>query len=650
MKQRRRPYWGVGLAGMLCALGLGLPGRADTVALTALDMTFALSEGKPARSNTSLDGRALTINGKTFTNGIGVHAKSVILLDLGGKATRFAATVGVDDEPASKPGTVEFVVVGDGKGLWRSGVMRKGQSATNVSVKVKGVKRLELRVTDGGDGTGGDHANWAEARVECQGAAPRIVDTVVLSILTPPPGPAPRITGAKVFGVRHGSPFLFTVTATGDKPCTFKATGLPAGLTLDAKSGMITGVLTNQGEHVVQLRVSNAKGKAERAFKIVVGEQLALTPPMGWNSWNCWAGSVDADKVLRSARAMKAFGLADHGWTYINIDDTWQAERTGKDYALQSNAKFPDMKGLCDAIHAMGFKAGIYSTPWRVSYAQHAGGSSDYPDGVGTNDRHRTFGKYSFEVPDSRQWVEWGFDYLKYDWNPITLAETEAMAKALRACGRDMVYSLSNAADQDKGDQYARLSNCWRTTGDIVDTWDSMSWIWDQQDGWRRFAGPGHWNDPDMLVVGYVGWGPNLHPTRLTPDEQFTHISLWSLLAAPLLLGCDVERLDEFTLSLLSNDDVLDVNQDPLGRQAARIRTGDAGEVWMKDLEDGSRAVGLFNRANETRRVSVTWTELGLSGGQRVRDLWRQKELGTMPDGFEVDVPSHGVVLLKLAK
>ena len=191
----------------------------------------------------------------------------------------------------------------------------------------------------------------------------------------------------------------------------------------------------------------------------------------------------------------------------------------------------------------------------------------------------------------------------------------------------------------------------WRTTGDINDGWSCMSGIGFNQYGYERFAGPGHWNDPDMLVVGKVGWGPQLHPTNLTPNEQYTHISLWCLLSAPLLIGCDMTDMDDFTYGLLSNDEVLAVDQDSLGKQAARVFYSEDGlEVWAKDLEDGTKAVGLFNRGEMPATVAAKWAQLGLKGKQQVRDLWRQKDLGTFDDEFSAEIPRHGVMLVKVGE
>jgi alpha-galactosidase len=489
-------------------------------------------------------------------------------------------------------------------------------------------------------------------------------------ILTPPAPKTPRINGATVYGERPGRPFLYTIPATGERPMSFSVDGLPDGLTLDEKTGQITGSVKEAGEHEVTLHAKNSLGENSKKLKIVIGDKIALTPALGWNSWNCWAGAVDQEKVLHSARAFVDAGLINHGWTYINIDDTWQGKRDEKTKGLLGNEKFPDLKGLCDQVHAMGLKAGIYSTPWMTSYAGFPGSSADNEDGSWTKPTEgkggRRFGKYPFIENDAKQWAAYGFDYLKYDWNPNEEPEIRAMHDALLASGRDIVYSLSNALPFKNAQIATGLANSWRTTGDIRDTWESMASIGFSQNRWAPFAAPGHWNDPDMLVVGWVGWGPQLHYSKLTADEQFTHISLWSLLSAPLLIGCDMDRLDPFTISLLTNDEVLAIDQDALGKQATLVATqGDdvvvrrnnkpntkpqsfpAGQVWLKELEDGSRAAGFFNLSDKPMKVKADFAALKLDGKQVVRDVWRQKDLGTVGNSYEAEVAPHGVVLVK---
>jgi alpha-galactosidase len=399
----------------------------------------------------------------------------------------------------------------------------------------------------------------------------------------------------------------------------------------------------------------------EKKFRIVAGETIALTPPMGWNSWNCWGSKVDAEKVLKSARGMAGSGLSEHGWTYINIDDAWQGQRGGKFMGLQGNNKFPDLKGLCDTIHQMGLKAGIYSTPWVTSYATYPGGSAENPEGTWSKPTIQKRGnvnkkilpwaiaKYSFATNDAKQWAAWGIDYLKYDWNPNEAPETQEMYHALRSSGRDVVFSLSNSTPFTNAPALSKIANCWRTSGDIRDNWDSMSKKGLGEDKWAPYASPGHWNDPDMLVVGQVGWG-SPHPTNLTPDEQYFHITMWCLLSAPLLLGCDLEKVDEFTLNLLCNDEVLAVDQDALGKQALCVSRDGELRVYAKDLEDGSKAVGLLNVGTERATVKVKWADLNVSGKMAVRDLWRQKELPACAGEFEMPIAAHGAELVRIGK
>ncbi len=473
-------------------------------------------------------------------------------------------------------------------------------------------------------------------------------------VLTPKPSPRPRINGPKVFGVRPGNPFLFTIPATGARPIEFTAEGLPKGLALDKATGRITGSVTKRGMYPVTLEVKNSLGSATRDFKIIVGEQIALTPPLGWNSWNCFASAVDDQKVRSAADAMVKSGLVNHGWSYINIDDCWEIRPNTDDPILMgeprnaqgminTNKKFPDMRALSGYIHSKGLKMGIYSSPGPLTCAGYTA-------------------SYQYERQDAEQYARWGIDYLKYDWcsydriaRDRSLPELKkpyfVMRAALDKVKRDIVYSLCQYGMGDVWEWGGEVGgNSWRTTGDITDTWESMSGIGFSQAGHEKYAKPGNWNDPDMLVVGMVGWGPALHPTRLTPNEQYTHISLWCLLSSPLLIGCDMTQLDDFTLGLLTNDEVLDVSQDPLGKQARRVSKDGDLEVWAKELEDGSVAVGLFNRGTWKSEITARWADLGIHGKHAVRDLWRQKDLGTYDGDFKASVPRHGVVLVKISE
>ncbi len=482
-------------------------------------------------------------------------------------------------------------------------------------------------------------------------------------ILTPAAPDSPRINGPSVFGVRPGNPFQYLIPATGLRPMQFSAEGLPDGLTVDADSGIIHGTIADGGDYAVVLHAKNGAGSAEKKFRIRCGDTIALTPPMGWNSWNCWGASVSADKVLRSARALVNSGLAQHGWTYINIDDGWQGARNGVDHALQGNEKFPDMKALSDQVHGLGLKIGIYSTPWITSYGNYTGGSSDDANGgwSRSNDveKGHHFGQVPFAIADAKQWAAWGIDYLKYDWHVIDVPHVDEMSKALRASGRDIVFSLSNSAPFDQAADLARLANCWRTSGDIWDYWDYSDQNWRfgvseigfNQDRWTPFGGPGHWNDPDMLVVGKVGWGPHLHDSHLTPDQQYSHISLWCMLSAPLLIGCDLEQMDAFTKNLLTNDEVLALDYDALGKPAMRVATLGSVDVFYKELDGGEYALGFFNRSKAPAKLTFNKFErIGLGGALKARDVWRQKDLPAIKDSLPLELPGDGVLLLRIQK
>jgi len=481
-------------------------------------------------------------------------------------------------------------------------------------------------------------------------------------IRTPPAPHTPRINGPGIFGVRPGHPFLYHIPATGDRPMEFSADNLPPGLTLDPKTGNITGTApsvmseTKSAPYVVALHAKNSLGTSDKKFKIVVGETIDLTPAMGWNSWNHYASRITQPIVLQTAQAMADSGLINYGWSYINIDDTWQGRRTGKDLALQGDEKFPDIGQLCDQIHALGLKFGIYSTPWETSYAGYPGGSSENPEGnwtkftgkkqVNRNILPWAIAQHHFTTADANQWAAWGVDYLKYDWNPIQLPETQEMYDALRHSGRDIVFSLSNNMNITNGPACGKIASSWRTTGDIKANWASMSQRGFGQDKWRKYSTPGHWNDPDMLEIATK----ERNQPGLTPDEEYTHMTLWCLLDAPLLLANDLSDMDAFTLNLLENDEVLAVSQDSLGDQAVEVASDGDTRVYAKKMEDGSKAVGLFNlNSNEVAVVTVKWSDLDISGEQNVRDLWRQKDLGKFTDEFSMHVAPHSAELVKIA-
>jgi alpha-galactosidase len=625
--------------------------------LHQLDISKMEAGWGTTRANLSVDSNNLSVAGQVYDKGVGTHAISKMMILLNAKGVKFSARVGVDDESGDKA-SIEFYVIGDQRILWRSGIMKKGDEARKIDVSLNGIKKMALYVSDAGDFNYYDHADWLEASVEYRQELPVALNQPVPEpyILTPAVSESPKINGTAVYGATPGRPFICKVPVSGRRPMNFTAMNLPQSLQMDVSTGVITGIAPDSGDYKVNVIVKNAVGETSRILKIITGKGLALTPPMGWNSWNCWGLSVDDQKVRAAADAFINSGLADHGWTNINIDDGWEsAERNAKG-EIGTNEKFPDMKALADYVHSQGLKLGIYSSPGPLT----CGGF---------------LGSYKFEKQDVKSWSAWGIDYLKYDWCSYgqialndSLAELQKpyilMHDLLDKAPRDIVFSLCQYGMGDVWQWGEKVGgNVWRTTGDITDTWESMAGIGFNQDKCSPYAGPGHWNDPDMLVVGQVGWGPNLHPSKLTPDEQYTHISLWCLLSAPLLIGCDLNQLDDFTLSLLTNDEVLAINQDELGIQAKRVLKGTGFEVWAKPLADTAMAVGIFNTGLESpvdafnweggmpkRTLTVNWSDLGINGVYTVHDVWRQRDVGQFGGVYTAEVPFHGVVLVKLSK
>lgn len=487
-------------------------------------------------------------------------------------------------------------------------------------------------------------------------------------ILTPPAPATPRINGAKVFGARPGSKFLYRVPCTGERPMKFSASGLPKGLSIDPEKGLITGVVKKPGEYPVEITASNSKGTTTRLLTIKIGDEVALTPPLGWSSWNCWGLLIDEGLVRETAASMVDNDLINYGWSYVNIDDGWQGLRGGKHNAIQPNPeKFTDMKKLADELHSEGMRLGIYSAPWVGTYAGFIGSYSDNPEGryewtvrdslpslqEAWPARYYNWrnGKHSFVANDVKQWEDWGIDYLKYDWTPNQLYYVKEMIDALRSTDRDILFGMSNAAHWGDAPQWARYPNCYRTTGDIRDTWGNMSRIgFQQQDKWAPFNVPGHWADADMMVIGVVGWDGELHHSRLTPDEQYTHVSLWTILASPMFLGCDMQQLDDFTLSLLRNNEIIEVHQDELGYQGFPFFKDNRSVVYAKPLVDGSMAVGLFNYGDTPLDMVISPSDFGIRGQQKIRDLWRQKDVWEKEakEKFTANVAPHGVVMIKI--
>ena len=632
---------------------------SQTIWLHDLDVSMMQQDWGAPQINKSVIGTELKVAGKKYEKGIGSHSISRFLLNLGGQATSFSGLAGADDNN-DYYGDMEFRLIADQKVIWSSGVLRKGMAAVPFKVNLQGVQKLALLIVEAGDGIMYDHADWLEAKFETTG--PIVPESVVPEkietekyILTPKPSDKPKINGAKVFGVRPQNPFLFTIPVTGKRPIEFSAINLPDGLVLDEEKGIITGSISNKGTYNVILKAENKLGEDTRVLRIEAGDQISLTPPMGWNSWNCWGLKVNEQKVKDAADFM-AGNLINHGWTYINIDDGWEADKRESDGQLLGNEKFPDFKRLCDYIHSRGLKFGIYSSPGPYTCGGH-------------------LASYKYEEIDAKTWADWGVDYLKYDYcshNQIVPVPTEElikgpyiiMRKALDKVKRDIVYCVGYGVPNVWNWAQEVGGNQWRTTRDITDEWNVVSSIGFLQDVCAHVVRPGKYNDPDMLVVGKLGlgWGSRVHDSYLTADEQYAHISLWCIQSAPLLIGCDMSDIDEFTKNLLTNDEVIAVDQDPLVFPSKKMVTNN-GQIWFKYLEDGSLAVGFFNNnpyeilwdKNDSEKVqkakykmTLQFADLDLKGKYKIRDLWRQKDLGIFENEFSTEVAYHGVTFVKI--
>lgn len=640
---------------------VGLPGLAFSkeVYIDKLDVNLMLQDWGSPNVNKSVVGSPLSVGGVKFSRGIGTHSVSRFMLKVDGKASFISGYVGADDQN-DYPMDMAFKILADGEVIWTSNIMRKGMPAQQFKVALTGKKQIVLMVTEGGDGIMYDHADWLDVKIETSGEVIP-VSTYPQSIarekyiLTPKPADKPRINSPKVFGVRPSNPFLYQVVATGKRPMKFTAYQLPQGLSIDETTGLITGKIEKAGRYYIVVRADNEAGGDFRRVTVEVGDKIALTPPMGWNSWNCWGINVDEQKV-KDATDFMSRELVNHGWSYINIDDGWEAKTRTKEGELLGNEKFPDFKRLSDYVHSKGLKFGIYSSPGPKTCGGY-------------------LGSYKHEAIDARTWANWGVDYLKYDYcfyTEVAPVPTESVIKApyilmgeeLKKVDRDIVYCVGYGAPNVWYWGQEANGNQWRTTRDITDDWNVVVAIGAFQDVCAPVTKPGQYNDPDMLVVGKLGggWGAQVHESKLTADEQYSHMSLWSLLSSPLLIGCDMNAMDEFTLNLLTNDEVIAVNQDPLVKPAKKISTKN-GQVWSKELEDGSIAVGFFNidpyyvlwdKSRETAiqqeqyDIAVDWSQLGIKGEYTVRDLWTQKDIGKANNKYSAKVPYHGVKFLKL--
>lgn len=486
-----------------------------------------------------------------------------------------------------------------------------------------------------------------------------------------------QIVSAGIVGVRPGTPFLHLVGVSARSPSQkFYAKGLPKGLSIDRRTGVISGVAPAASETFnVTLSVKGPGGEAKAPLQIVVGDALALTPPMGWNSWNSFEGAISEAVVYEIADALERSGLRDAGYVYINLDDHWAdinrelvvyKNNVSAEWRMTADKKrFPNgLKPIADALHKRGFKLGVYSDAGVTTCAEAQ------PAG------------YGYEEVDAKTFAEWGVDYLKYDYcyappeREAAIERYTKMGRALEATGRSIVYSICEWGVR-KPWEWGRKAGgqLWRTTADMRDHWEftpgrepgpqdgvGVLDAADLQVGLEKYQSPGGWNDPDMLIVGVdlANSSGEVGATGIGAVEERSMMSLWALMAAPLIVNADVRKLDpesphfdqawaDRIKPLLLNHEVIAVDQDPLGVQGTRVAYEGDADIWAKPLKDGSFAVGLLNRGNsDDLEIAVKWEDLGVTGTYSVRDLWAHKDLGASSEGWKMTVKPRETALLKL--
>jgi len=494
-------------------------------------------------------------------------------------------------------------------------------------------------------------------------------DFVTVSARIPHDQGAPVINGPTVFGMTPGKKTFYVFPVRGEAPLTFEIAGeLPDGVTFDAAAGKLEGSTGQCGTYKLLVTAVNRLGRCEKEFTLLVGENLAgQTPLLGWTSWNAINWPVSQEKVLKAARDIKRLGLAARGYAYINVDSGWQSTtRDHETRALHPNYRFPDMAGMVDELHGMGFKAGIYSTPMVIAWGSNEEelyrGSTGYPldlplwnfkDSNGLDKGMKMcghfggIGKRGFEEEDARQWAEWGFDYLKYDWPVCDIPYTLRMWNALCKTDRDFIYSLTTHCDPAWIEDYRKSGHMYRDNPDHVSSWKSVLTNLRTADRWLGIVGPGGWFDLDMLALGPVH--PEAFRSTFSRDEAIFCFSAWALLTSPIQISCLFDDIDDFTLDIFSNEDMLAINQDITGLpvlirdEAVKDENGNKTReirIYRKPLSGGRTAYGFFNLSDSAQKL-----DFALEGEMPVYDVWAVRELGRS-DRLEMLLPKHGARVL----
>jgi len=462
----------------------------------------------------------------------------------------------------------------------------------------------------------------------------------------------PRINLPGIYGASPNKPFLYRLPVTGKPPILFEClSGLPGGLSLNESTGILSGTSPAEGHYPVIIKASNALGSDQKTLMLrIAPDGICRTPLLGWTSWNACRAAVSQADIQKTAELLVSSGLAAYGYQHVNIDSGWQGEYGGALDAIQPNGKFPDMKALADHVHSLGLKLGIYSTPM-----QKAWGGGEYPgctrgklDPAYVN-AYYGIGLEHCERGNAEQWVEWGIDYLKYDWAPCDVANAARMKGCLLESSRDFAFCVTVQAGIRDAAYWKANCSSWRDNSDTEDLWKKVKTRFDT-DFWAVHCNPGHCFDLDMLETGVMEHGA----CRLTEDEQLVSFSIRVLFPSPIQMSCDLSKLTDFDLAMLCNEEVLAVNQDVLGLGAVCVsqhiardtegRETANARIYIKPLADGTYAAGFFNLGESEAELC-----LPLSGNAAVRDLWAKKELPDACGGLSLTLAPHTVRMVTIS-
>ncbi|MGN1346493.1 MAG: putative Ig domain-containing protein [Eubacteriales bacterium] len=452
----------------------------------------------------------------------------------------------------------------------------------------------------------------------------------------------PAIHAPARIGCSPEKPFLWRIPATGERPMKFTADRLPAGLTLDQKSGILSGS-AGAGEYPLTVTAANAHGSAQTNLLLTVKpDGVGQTPLLGWTSWNAFRNAIDEPMIRETARLLVENGLADYGYRYVNIDSGWQGAYGGIHDAVMPSEKFPDMKALADDIHEKGLCLGIYSTPMAKAW-----GGGEYP-GCTRYPDHTTIqfvvAEEHYEKNNVAQWVDWGIDYLKYDWTPCEGDVADLMKRELLASPRDFAFCTTVDAKLKWAEYWRENCTSWRHNPDSDDNWDCVCRVIESADVWLQHIRPGHFFDLDMLETGYF----NGHQCQLTEDEQLAAFSIRAFCSSPIQISCDLSKLTPFDRDMLCNDEILALNQDTTGVCAIQMNETRSGSVRTRIYTrpvSGGLAAAFFNMGEECADL-----RLALDKTYQVRDLWAKENLDDAPGFLTLTLEPHTVRMVKLTE